>query len=144
MLGWFRKKKKEPQNLKEVLRKLRDLESEVKKISTDLESLKEGNKDNIQKVGIVRYNPFSEIGGDQSFSVALLDGKDNGVVITSLYTREGNRVYGKPVIEGKSKYLLTEEEKEAILKAQKRIYGKKSKKSKSNHSTTGSSGVGPH
>jgi len=140
MLGWFRKKKKEPQNLKEVLKKLKDVELEVKKVSADLKSLKEKNKDNIQKIGIVRYNPFSEIGGDQSFSVALLDDNDNGVVITSLYTREGNRVYGKPVVKGKSEYLLTEEEKKAILKAQEKNYDTKSK----HHPATGSGGIGPH
>jgi len=144
MLGWFRKKKKEPQNLKEVLKKLKDVELEVKKVSADLKSLKEKNKDNIQKIGIVRYNPFSEIGGDQSFSVALLDDNDNGVVITSLYTREGNRVYGKPVVKGKSEYLLTEEEKKAILKAQEKNYDTKSKKSKPHHPATGSGGIGPH
>ncbi len=144
MLGWFRKKKKEPQSLKEVLKKLKDVELEVKKVSADLKSLKEKNKDNIQKIGIVRYNPFSEIGGDQSFSVALLDDNDNGVVITSLYTREGNRVYGKPVVKGKSEYLLTEEEKKAILKAQEKNYDTKSKKSKPHHPATGSGGIGPH
>ena len=144
MLGWFRKKKKEPQSLKEVLKKLKDVELEVKKVSADLKSLKEKNKDNIQKIGIVRYNPFSEIGGDQSFSVALLDDNDNGVVITSLYTREGNRVYGKPVVKGKSEYLLTEEEKKAILKAQEKNYDTKSKKSKPRHPATGSGGIGPH
>ncbi len=69
----------------------------------------------LHKVGIVRFNPFRDIGGDQSFSVALLDGADNGVVISSLYSREGVRVYAKSIQKGLcEKHQLTEEEKHAI------------------------------
>ena len=72
----------------------------------------------IQKVGLVRYNPFSDAGGDQSFALALLDGRRNGVVISSLYGREMNRVYAKRIEGGASKYPLTDEEKEALHNAQ--------------------------
>jgi hypothetical protein len=109
--------KKEPKNMKEVLSQFKDLKEDFKKISKELESLKKENKFSVQKVGIIRFNPFKEIGGDQSFSLCLLDDNNDGVVITSLYTKEGNRVYGKPVKSGKSKYLLSAEEKEAIEKA---------------------------
>ena len=69
----------------------------------------------IHKVGVIRFNPFKDIGGDQSFALALLDGKDSGIVISSLHTREGTRIYSKPVLKGESeKYTLTEEEKQAI------------------------------
>lgn len=69
----------------------------------------------VHKVGIIRFNPFNDIGGDQSFSVALLDGKNSGVVISSLHTKEGTRVYSKPIIKGEaSKYSLTEEEKNVV------------------------------
>lgn len=69
----------------------------------------------IHKVGIIRFNPFKDIGGDQSFALALLDGKDSGIVVSSLHTREGTRIYSKPVLKGESeKYTLTEEEKQAI------------------------------
>lgn len=72
----------------------------------------------IHKVGIVRFNPFKDIGGDQSFALSLLDGKDSGIVISSLHTREGTRIYSKPVLKGESeKYTLTEEEKQAIKMA---------------------------
>lgn len=72
----------------------------------------------IHKVGIIRFNPFKDIGGDQSFALALLDGKDNGVTISSLHTREGTRIYSKPITKGESeKYTLTEEEKTAIKTA---------------------------
>lgn len=72
----------------------------------------------VHKVGIIRFNPFKDIGGDQSFALALLDGKDSGIVISSLHTREGTRIYSKPVTKGISeKYTLTEEEKMAIKEA---------------------------
>lgn len=72
----------------------------------------------IHKVGIIRFNPFKDIGGDQSFAIALLDGKDSGLVISSLHTREGTRIYSKPVVKGESeKYTLTDEEKAAIKNA---------------------------
>lgn len=118
MINLFKKKnKKEPKDLKEVLYQFKNLEGNFKKIAEELENLKKESKLPIQKIGMVRFNPFKEIGGDQSFSIALLDGNDNGVVITSLYTRGGNRVYGKPIKNGKSEYLLSEEEKEVIEKA---------------------------
>ena len=117
MLKFFKKKKKEPENLKEVLAQFKDLENNFEKLSQDLENFKKESQLSLQKVGIVRFNPFSEVGGDQSFSIALLDGSNSGVVVTSLYSREGNRVYGKPIKEGSSEYSLSEEEKEAIEKA---------------------------
>ncbi len=117
MFNPFGKKKKEPQNLKEVLAQFKDLEERFGKLSQKLEKLRKENKFSVQKVGIVRFNPFSGVGGDQSFSVALLDGNNDGLVITSLYSREGNRIYGKPIKAGISEYLLSEEEKKAIEKA---------------------------
>ncbi|NTW26890.1 MAG: DUF4446 family protein [Candidatus Moranbacteria bacterium] len=72
----------------------------------------------VHKVGIIRFNPFKDIGGDQSFALALLDGKDSGITISSLHTREGTRIYSKPITKGESeKYTLTEEEKAAIKAA---------------------------
>ena len=69
----------------------------------------------LHKVGVIRFNPFKDVGGDQSFSIALLDGKNSGLVISSLFTREGTRVYAKPIIQGQSKkYPMTEEEKQAV------------------------------
>ena len=140
MLNFF-KKKKEPENLKEILAQFKELKENFEKISKELGNLKKENKFNIQKLGIVRFNPFKEIGGNQSFSIALLDGRDDGIVITSLYTKEGNRIFGKPIKGGISEYLLSAEEKEAIEKA-KINYGNKNKKL--NNSTTGGGGFGPH
>lgn len=71
----------------------------------------------VQKVGVVRFNPFKDTGGDQSFAIALLDMNDDGVIISSLFTREETRIYTKPIEKGKSKYSLSKEEEEAIKKA---------------------------
>lgn len=75
----------------------------------------------IHKVGVIRYNPFKEVGSNQSFAIALLDAKNNGTIISSLHSREGSRVYAKPIENGDSKlFPLTEEEKQAIVLAQKK------------------------
>ena len=71
----------------------------------------------IQKVGVVRYNPFSDAGGDQSFVIALLDSLGSGVVISSLHSRTETRVFAKPVQAGRSRYPLSDEEQDAIRKA---------------------------
>ena len=111
------RKEKEPQDLAGVLKQLRILKKEFKKIEEELSEIKDQSKMSIQKVGIVRYNPFSDTGSDQSFSLALLDGLNNGIVVTSLYSRDGNRVYGKSLQEGKSEYSLSKEEEKAIKQA---------------------------
>lgn len=134
------KKKKEPENLKEILSQFKDLKGDFEKISKELENLKEGGRFSVQKVGMVRFNPFKDVGGNQSFSIALLDGNDDGMVVTSLYTKEGNRVYGKPIKAGISEYLLSGEEKEAIKIAKEN----EKRKSKFNNSTTGSGNFRPY
>ena len=111
------RKQKEPQSLKEVLGILEKLAGDFKKVSQELAELKKNNKKNLQKVGVVRFNPFKKGGGDQSFSIAVLDALDNGFVITSLYSNAANRVYAKPIMNGASSYSLSQEEKEAINKA---------------------------
>ena len=71
----------------------------------------------IQKVGILRYSAFQDTGSDLSFTLALLDEHDNGVVLNGIYSREMSNIYAKPVEGGKSKYTLSEEEQEAIKRA---------------------------
>lgn len=89
----------------------------LKELGKILEELVEHDKLNIQRVGVVRFNPFADTGANMSFTIALLDAYDNGIVISSLHSREGTRIYAKPVKEGKSSYSLTEEEKSAITQA---------------------------
>ena len=83
----------------------------LNKLHHELEHLSQRT---IQKVAVIRYNPFSDTGGDQSFSIALLDGDGDGLVLSSLFGRAETRVFAKPVQAGQSKYTLTEEEQEAI------------------------------
>lgn len=101
-----------------ILKSVKDIEtmnSEVQEVFNFCSKLHKLVTRSVHKVGLVRFNPFNDIGGDQSFSVALLDGKDSGFIISSLHTKEGTRVYAKPIVEGKSsKYQLTEEEAQAI------------------------------
>ncbi len=118
MFNFFKKKeKKPPKDLKELFQYLEKLEEDYKKISQEIENLKEKSKFSIQKIGLVRFNPFSEIGGDQSFSVALLDSNNDGVVITSLYSRGNNRTYGKSIKNSQSEHQLSDEEKKVIAEA---------------------------
>jgi hypothetical protein len=71
----------------------------------------------VQKVGVVRFNPFADGGGNFSFSIALLNGNNTGVVITSMHGREQNRIYTKKIQDGKSDNQLTEEEQQAVQTA---------------------------
>jgi hypothetical protein len=72
-------------------------------------------------MAVIRYNAFGDTGSDLSFSLALLDDAQNGVVITSIYGREESRTYAKPVEAGKSVYNLSEEELTVIKKASAKI-----------------------
>ena len=89
----------------------------VSKLSKDLEKAREEGISYVQKLGLVRFNPFSEMGGDHSFSLALLDGRESGIILTGLHTRERTRVYIKKVKRGKSEYELSNEEKKALKSA---------------------------
>lgn len=105
--------RKEGDYPKDIIKRLEALEGEMRK-----------NKGSLQKVGLVRFNPFGEIGGDQSFCIAVLNENNDGFVITSHYGREANRVYAKPVNQGKSQYQLSTEERKAIDEALKTNNGK--------------------
>jgi hypothetical protein len=70
-----------------------------------------------QRVGLVRFNPFEDTGGNQSFALALLDGHGNGVVLSSLHARTGTRVYAKTLTGGRAEATLSSEETEALNRA---------------------------
>jgi len=94
----------------------------VAQLSQELISLQKRSVVFFQKSALLRFNPFEDAGGDQSFVAALLDGNDNGFIISSLHSRSGTRVYAKEVKNGKSTtHSLTKEEKEALEKALKKI-----------------------
>jgi hypothetical protein len=101
-------------SVRRVDHRLAELEGEYKR-------LKVTNSLASQKISIVRFNPFGDTGGDQSFSLAVLDANDSGYVLTSIHGRQGTRVYVKPVDFGKSKYTLSHEEQQALSQAIKRV-----------------------
>jgi hypothetical protein len=108
--------------LKEILEVLmhedKNLSENQMKLEKQLSTLEHNAEFHIQRIGLVRFNPFSDTGGSQSFTIALLDGKDNGIVMTSLYARTGNRWYVKHVKGGKGDGLeLSKEEQTALTKA---------------------------
>ncbi|OGG02782.1 hypothetical protein A2W14_06680 [Candidatus Gottesmanbacteria bacterium RBG_16_37_8] len=98
-----------------ILDKLSFNKSQIEEVNSKLENLALLGKSHIRKVGILRFNPFADTGGDQSFVLSLLDETDTGVVLTSLHNRNSTRWYAKNVINGKGKdFDLTEEELKAI------------------------------
>jgi hypothetical protein len=71
----------------------------------------------IQSVGLVRFNPFEDTGSNQSFALALLDADDNGVILSSLHSRQATRVYLKAIAGGRCEAALSSEETQALLEA---------------------------
>jgi len=75
------------------------------------------NFDNNLKIGITRFNPFDDVGGDQSFVLTILDKNNSGAIITSLHNRDITRIYAKPIKDGIGENItLSKEEKSAIVK----------------------------
>ncbi len=105
--------------LTEETRELKEFRAELEKYLKLAEARIRGS---IRGVGVVRFNPFTEgQGGNQSFAAAFLDENGTGAVLSTLYARDRVGVYGKPVEQGRSPFELTQEEKDAITEAQKKI-----------------------
>jgi hypothetical protein len=98
----------------EHLKRLSSSMEEIEKTKQAYQYLEAMTTRSVQKVGLVRFNPFKDTGSDQSFSVALLDLYDNGVVLSGIHGREGTRVYAKSVHGGESGGHLSDEELRAI------------------------------
>ena len=97
--------------LKDVSLAKKDIEN----LKSNCDKIQKEGLLHIQKIGLVRFNPFKDTGGDQSFILSLVDGNDTGVIISGLYARSGTRWYAKRVVKGKGLEIeLSEEEKKAI------------------------------
>lgn len=111
-------------DIKKVLEKILSDESknssDIKILEKRILLIEEDSKSHVQKVGLIRFNPFKELGGDHSFCLAILDGQDSGIVITGLHTRERTRVYMKEIKKGSSASDLSVDEKKAVAIAQKK------------------------
>lgn len=105
--------------LEKILLRGDDNTKNIKDVIRKIDRIEEKDKHHIQKVGLIRFNPFTELGGDHSFCLAILDDTDTGVVITGLHTRDRTRVYMKDIKNGKSSIELSSEEIKALKSAQK-------------------------
>ncbi|KKS99998.1 MAG: hypothetical protein UW07_C0034G0006 [Candidatus Nomurabacteria bacterium GW2011_GWF2_43_8] len=112
-------------------KKAKDLEDTIVVLEQEIAKLNKA-KDNIEKeiteingklkksirgLETIRFNPFPDQGGNQSFAVGMLDEEGNGLVISSLYSRERMSIFAKPIKNGKSEYELSAEENRALEKA---------------------------
>lgn len=93
----------------------------TERLSRQAEGMERTLLHTVQGVGMVRYSAFEDTGGDQSFSLALVDGRGDGIVLSALYGREETRVYGKPVESWASNRSLTVEEEGALREARQRV-----------------------
>ena len=110
-------------NIEEILEKHIDSINKTITKNEELEKLCIGLdndiKNCIQKVGIYKYNAYKDTGSDLSFAVALLDERNDGIVLNGIYSREMSNIYAKPIKNGSSEYKITEEENEALKRAMK-------------------------
>ncbi|MBV9469999.1 MAG: DUF4446 family protein, partial [Abitibacteriaceae bacterium] len=95
---------------KSALQRGDELETRFDTLSGDLRGC-------VQRVGLVRYDAYGDVSGKQSFSIALLDGRNNGALITGLFGRHDGRCYGKAVVGGQTEQGLTDEETSALQMA---------------------------
>lgn len=114
----FMKKLGNGNNVDELLKSYIQEVEAIKKDNTEIKNyytkLDSDMASCIQKVGLVRYNAFKDVGSDLSFAIALLDGNDNGIVFNGIYGSESSNIYAKPIKNKKSSYQLSGEEEYAL------------------------------
>lgn len=108
-------------NLEEILLKLgKEVERQKHRLTKLEEKVREEEEEarfHLQRWSLLRYKAFANTGGDQSFSLVLLDKNGDGIIISSIYGRDESRVYAKAVKEGRSNYPLSDEEQEVLARA---------------------------
>lgn len=109
------------EDLENYMYRVERVEKQNVEITEFIQKLDNDFEKSIQKIGIVRYNAYKDTGSDLSFTLAMLDENDNGVVLNGIYSRETSNIYAKPIENGKSSYILSEEEQEAIRRAIEKI-----------------------
>jgi len=104
--------------LEEILKENKEYKRDIEKLGEWCARIEKEGKFHIQKVGLHRFNPFKDTGGDQSFILSLVDNNDTGVIISGLYSRSGLRWYAKKVKNGKGlEHDLSDEERKALKEA---------------------------
>jgi hypothetical protein len=94
------------------------LKSAKEKIEKELVEINKKLRKSIRGLETIRFNPFPDQGSNQSFAVGMLNEDGDGVVLSSLYSRERMSIFAKPIKDGRSEYELTTEEKEVLKKAE--------------------------
>ncbi len=105
------------ETIENYIKKIEDVQKENNDLKNYCKQLDNTLSTSIQKIGLVRYSAFKDTGSDLSFTLALLNEKNTGVVLNGIYSREMSNIYAKPVENGISTYTLSEEEQQAIKKA---------------------------
>lgn len=103
--------------LHDALRRIMRTEATLESMEPRLGALEAIGAMSVQKVGFLRFNPFQDTGGDNSFIIVLLDHADNGFILSSLYMREGTRLYAKAVERGAVRSPLSDEEQKVLEEA---------------------------
>lgn len=106
--------------LLEHMETVKIVKKENEEQEAQIKELKNAQKSCFQKHGIVRYTAFDDVGSDLSFAIALLDGKDDGIILNGIYSREGSSMYAKAVHDGETKQNLSDEEKKALENAKRK------------------------
>ena len=99
------------------IERVRQVVRDVEKVAGRTTALEADIKLSLGRIGLVRYNPFEETGGNQSFALAVIDANGDGFVVSSLHARQATRVYGKAVNRGAAETALSDEESEALRQA---------------------------
>ena len=101
--------------LDNLLQDLEKTKKDLANVSQRYDKIEREGLSHIQKIGLLRFNPFKDTGGDQSFILALVDATDTGVVISGLYSRSGTRWYAKKVVSGKGlDHEISSDERKAL------------------------------
>lgn len=100
----------------EILKAVNESGGELANLEKQIEAVKVKGLQHIQRVKLLRFNPYDDTGGNISFTACLLDKEGSGIVITSLHARSGTRVFGKEIIAGKSKQQGLSKEEEMVIR----------------------------
>lgn len=101
--------------LEAIVKEMQGVKKDIAFLKEQCARIENEGQFHVQKIGLLRFNPFKDTGGDQSFIISMLDAFDTGIVISGLYSRSGTRWYAKKVEKGKGiEHELSIEEKKAI------------------------------
>lgn len=105
------------ESIEKYIERIKEVEQENTELKNYCKQLDNTIATCVQKIGLVRYSAFKDTGSDLSFTLALLNEENTGVVLNGIYSREMSNIYAKPIEKGVSTYTLSEEEKQALNKA---------------------------